>query len=189
MKILTIILVFLLAGCNSGEKEPIQYETTKTITQEKKEVEITLGEAVTKIIDTGENRVSNILVACEKISGTEINPDEEFSFNNITGRKTEKAGYKNAPVIVDGEKSYGVGGGVCQVSTTIFMAALNANLEITEHHNHSESVAYAKEGMDATVVYGIKDFRFKNNTDKRLYLYVWVKDGTVTAKFVNKILR
>ena len=89
---------------------------------------------------------------------------------------------------MNGEKSYGIGGGVCQVSTTIYMAALNAGLEITEHHNHSEPVAYASEGMDATVVFGVKDFKFKNTTSKDLYIYVWVSEEKVFSKILKKEL-
>ena len=145
-----------------------------------------MAEARTNIIDTGKNRVNNILTACRKISGMKLAPGAEFSFNKITGKKTEKNGYKTAPVLVDGEKSYGTGGGVCQVSTTIYMAALSGGFEITEHHNHSENVAYAPQGMDATVVYGVKDFKFKNNYDRDIYIYVWVEGDKVISKIVEK---
>ena len=183
MKYICLILVLLLSSCNMYKEEKINpepYERKVDIQ------EITMGEASTEIIDNGQNRVSNILTACEKISGTKLSSKEEFSFNEITGRKTEKNGYKTAPVLVDGEKSYGIGGGVCQVSSTIYMAALNAGLEITEHHNHSESVAYAPGGMDATVVYGVKDFCFINNTDDDIYIYAWVENEQVLAKIILK---
>ena len=148
--------------------------------------EETIAESYTDIIDKGENRVNNILLACQKISGTELYPGEEFSFNKITGKKTTSNGYKNAPVIINGEKSSGIGGGVCQVSTTIYMAAISGGFDITEHHNHSESVAYAPNGMDATVVYGVKDFSFVNNTDKRVYIYTWVENNKVFVKIIKK---
>ncbi len=188
MKKCIIFLVLLLCSCsahnkqNGIENEPQAREVTRKITVH----EITVAEATTNIIDKGENRVNNILLACQKISGIKLSAEEEFSFNKTTGRKTAKNGYKSAPILVDGEKSYGIGGGVCQVSTTIYMAAKSGGFEITEHHNHSESVAYAPEGMDATVVYGFKDFRFRNNTENDIYIYTWVENGKVYTKIIKK---
>lgn len=188
MKRCIIFLVLLLCSCSAPKKqneieiEPQTQEVTRKITIQ----EITLAEASTNIIDKGENRVNNILLACQKISGIKLLPGEEFSFNKLTGRKTAKNGYKTAPVLVDGEKSYGIGGGVCQVSTTIYMAAISGGFEITQHYNHSESVAYAPNGMDATVVYGVKDFRFINNTTDDIYIYTWAENEKVYAKIVKK---
>ncbi len=187
MKKIFLLLLILLTACSAVENKTTQHNG-KALRQNQKyeEREITLGEATTKIIDTGENRVSNIKKACESVSGSVVYPGKEFSFNKGTGPRSRENGYKNAPVIVDGEKSYGIGGGVCQVSTTIYMAALNANLSITEHHNHSEAVMYAPHGNDATVVYGAKDFKFKNNTDNTLYIYVWMTEDKVISKIVQK---
>lgn len=188
MKKCIIFLVLLLCSCSAPKKQigsenkPQTREVTRKITVH----EISVVEATTDIIDKGENRINNILLACQKISGIKLSAGEEFSFNKTTGRKTAKNGYKTAPVLVDGEKSYGIGGGVCQVSTTIYMAVKSGGFEITEHHNHSESVAYAPEGMDATVVYGFKDFRFRNNTEDDIYLYTWVENGKVYTKIVKK---
>ena len=194
MKIILIIMIILLTACSPQNKTNDNSENKTTNNVRGNEIkhpiifesEKALGEAVTDIIDRGENRVSNIVMACNKISGKKLMPDEEFSFNNLTGKKTEKNGYKYAPVIVDGEKSYGIGGGVCQVSSTIYMAAVNSGLQITEHYNHSEPVAYAPDGMDATVVYGYKDFKFRNNTDKLLYIYTWVEQEKVFSKIIQK---
>ncbi len=183
-----IFLVLLLCSCsapkkqNEIKKEPQTREVTRKITVQ----ETTVAEANTDIIDKGENRVNNILLACQKVSGIKLSAGEEFSFNKITGRKTAKNGYKTAPVLVDGEKSYGIGGGVCQVSTTIYMAAKSGGFEITEHHNHSESVAYAPKGMDATVVYGVKDFKFRNNSADDIYIFVWVDGDNVISKIIKK---
>jgi len=181
-----IFLVLFLCSCSFSDKRDIKEHKMDGINRTISVVETVLGESTTKIIDNGANRINNIQIACQKISGIKLASGEEFSFNKITGKKTAKNGYKSAPVLVDGEKSYGVGGGVCQVSTTIYMAAKSANLDITEHHNHSEPVAYAANGMDATVVYGIKDFKFKNNSDDDIYIYVWIKDSKVVAKIIRK---
>ena len=185
-KLFIITLAILLCSCSSPkreDREPIkQIRKTHNISVQ----EVTISEAYTDIFDDGENRVNNILLACQKTSGTKLSPKEEFSFNKLTGRKTSANGYKNAPILVNGEKSYGIGGGVCQVSSTIYMAALSGGFEITEHHNHSEKVSYAPEGMDATVVYGAKDFRFINNTNNPVYIYVWVENNKVFAKIIEK---
>ena len=188
MKKCIVLLVLLFCSCTTQNRqyEPEKTPTAQEISRKTTIQELIVGEANTNIIDSGKNRVNNILLACEKISGTKLAPKEEFSFNELTGRKTLENGYKTAPVLVEGEKSYGIGGGVCQVSTTIYMAAKSGGFEITEHFNHSESVAYAPKGMDATVVYGVKDFRFINNTENNIYIYTWVEKEKVYVKIVKK---
>lgn len=192
MKIIIFLSVFVIALTACGSNLPYEQENKKIIHEEKikktpvyTEQEITVGEAYTKIIDTGVNRVNNITLACNSISGIALAPQEEFSFNNIVGKRTKERGYKKAPVIFHGEKSYGTGGGVCQVSSTLYMAVLNADLKVTERHPHSETVAYAP-GTDATVVFGEKDFKFLNNTEDTLYLYLWVQDENAYAKIIKK---
>ena len=192
MKIILIIVLVIISACSYSNKNITEKQNANllekrfTKTQKIVEKEIVLGEATTDIIDQGKNRVINIDIACAKISGIEVLPGKTFSFNETTGKKNESNGYKYAPVLIDGEKSYGIGGGVCQVSTTIYMAVLNAGLEITEHFNHSEPVAYAAEGMDATVVFGVKDLKFRNNTDKKIYIYTWTEQEKVFAKIIEK---
>ncbi len=195
MKIILILVVLtaFLSACEEN-KELAQNREIQNIEENVREsrnvtvseqVEITLGEAVTSILDTGINRVNNIMLACESISGTELLPGAEFSFNNVVGKRSKSRGYKDAPIIFHGEKSYGTGGGVCQVSSTVYMSAVNAGLKITERHTHSESVAYAPK-TDATVVYGEKDMRFVNSTEDVLYLYTWVQDSMVYSKILKK---
>lgn len=192
MKIFICLILVLLSACAKKEEiaqQKISFDKmNKSITKEIKiiEVEKTLGEAVTPIIDDGKNRVENIRLACSSVSGKKLLPGEEFSFNKMTGPRSPSRGYKAAPVIFKGEKSYGVGGGVCQVSTTIYMAAVGASLEITERHIHSEEVLYAPNHTDATVVYGEKDMKFKNNTDDTIYIYTWIEDEKVFSKIIQK---
>ena len=192
MKIFICLILLLLSSCVQKKEiseEKISFEQmNKTFTKEIKIIETTktLGEASTKIIDTGKNRMNNIFLACTSVSGKKLLPGEEFSFNKSTGLRSKSRGYKDAPVIFNGEKSYGVGGGVCQVSTTIYMAAKNASLKIMERHIHSEEVLYAPNHTDATVVYGEKDLRFKNNTDDTIYIYTWVEGEKVFSKIIKK---
>lgn len=194
MKIILIAVLLFFTACSQNNKISKKEESFEIMNQRISHIpsvverEVTLGEAITVIIDRGKNRVDNIELACSAVSGTSLNPNEEFSFNQITGEKTRERGYKYAPIIFKGEKSYGIGGGVCQVSSTIYMSAVNAGLEITEKHAHSESVAYAPNHTDATVVYGEKDFKFVNNTDDVIYIYSWITDNKVFSKIIKKTI-
>lgn len=110
------------------------------------------------------NRSINIGLAAQSINGTLLLPGEEFSFNKVVGPRTSERGYKTAHIFIDGQIRDGTGGGVCQVSTTLYNAALRANLEVTERHNHMFTVSYVPLGQDAAVSYGYADLVFKNTT-------------------------
>lgn len=120
-----------------------------------------------------ENRTNNIRVAFDKINGTVIKNDGKFSFNNVVGVRTEKNGFFEAIEYAYGTEVMGVGGGVCQASTTIYLAALKAGLEIVKREPHSDAVSYTEYGQDATVSsekgHEI-DFVFRNNTDGNIYI-------------------
>ena len=111
---------------------------------------------------TNYNRAHNIELATRKINGTVIMPGEIFSFNTITGRRTKEAGYKEGTAYINGKVVPDVGGGVCQVSSTLYNVALLANLKITERSNHLFLTGYVPQSRDATVYYGSLDFCFKN---------------------------
>ena len=110
-----------------------------------------------------QNRITNIRLASEKINDTIIMPGEEFSYNKIVGERTIAAGYKDAGIFVNGRVENGLGGGICQVSSTLYNTALLANMDITERSNHGYLTSYLKGGLDATVVYGLIDFKFVNS--------------------------
>lgn len=184
MKIFILIAIIFLSGCKGEDVEKVRVNTQRK--EEIKIVQSVIGEAFTEINDKEENRMNNICLACSALTETVISPGEELSFNEKTGKRSTKAGYKEASVIIDGEHGRGIGGGVCQVSTTIFMAAQSSGLEITELHHHSKAVSYAPEGKDATVVYGFKDLKIKNNTPDDIYLYVWTDNEKIFAKFIKK---
>ena len=124
-------------------------------------------------------------LAAERISGTEIGAGEEFSFNRAVGKRTRENGFEEAAVIFDGEFVQGVGGGVCQTSTTLFGAALRAGMEITESHPHSLSVGYAPPSQDA-MVSEYSDLKFKNPYPYPVYLLGEAKKGTVTFSLFGK---
>ncbi len=117
-----------------------------------------------------ENRKHNILLATEKLNGVKIEPYGEFSFNNTVGVRSEENGFKTAKIILNGEYTDGVGGGVCQVSTTLYNSALLAGLKITEHHSHSLQVPYVEPSFDAMVNSFSSDLKFKNETPYPMFI-------------------
>lgn len=108
------------------------------------------------------NRSKNLEIATNKINGTVLMPGEEFSFNKVVGKRTIEEGYKDAKIYQDGQVVDGLAGGICQISSTLYNAVVKANLEIVERRNHSFTTSYVPAGKDATVVYGVIDFKFKN---------------------------
>jgi len=131
------------------------------------------------------NRSHNIRKAAESINGIVLLPGDEFSYNRVVGPRTLKEGFRRAPVIVKGELVPGDGGGVCQVSTTVYMAALQAGLQIVQRSHHAFPIHYAPPGLDATVVYGAIDLRFRNNTPSPIALVATAKGGSVTVRVLG----
>ena len=109
-------------------------------------------------------------------------PGDTFSYNKATGKRTVDNGYKDAPVIVQGVMQEGIGGGVCQVSTTLYNATLYAGLEYVELRNHSIAPSYVSKGRDATVADSGIDFVFKNNLNHPIYIKNYVSGNTVTCQ-------
>ena len=123
------------------------------------------------------DRSTNLRLASEKINGTVLKPGETFSYNKTVGARTIAAGYKNAKVYESGKVVDGIGGGICQVSSTLYNAALLANLEIVERRNHQFVTSYVGAGRDATVVYGQTDFKFKNTRKYPIRIVVTTNAG------------
>lgn len=144
----------------------------------------TLGSCSTNIAGSA-NRVQNIKLAAQFFNGTILMPGEEFSYNGIVGRRTAARGFLPAPAYVGGESVQETGGGVCQGSSTIYLATLRANLEIVERYNHGYITRYVPDGMDATVYYGAKDFRFKNNTPFPIKVVGSVSGRTLTVNIMG----
>lgn len=121
------------------------------------------------------NRSMNIKIAAWKVNGYILYPGKIFSFNSIVGPREKMYGFKEALEIMDGELVLGVGGGICQLSSTLYNAALLANLEVVERHNHSKPLSYIPLGRDATVVFGGLDFKFANNTSSPIMIMAEVQ--------------
>ena len=125
------------------------------------------------------DRTTNLLLASNKINGTVVMPGEVFSYNTVVGERTIAAGYKEAPIYVSGEVVDGLGGGICQVTSTLYNAVVYANLEIVERSNHQFVPSYVTASRDATVVYGSIDFKFKNNRNYPIKIMCSVSNGVV----------
>ena len=127
------------------------------------------------------DRTTNLELACNKINGTVVLSGDTFSYNKVVGARTAGAGYKNAKIYEAGKVVDGIGGGICQISSTLYNAVLNANLEIVERKNHQFVTSYVEPGMDATVVYGLTDFKFKNTRQYPVRVVATAKNGIATV--------
>lgn len=132
------------------------------------------------------NRTENIRLAAKALDGKLLAPGERFSFNKSVGERVAEAGYKEALIIQGNTFTPGLGGGVCQVSSTLYNVVLLAHLEILERHRHSLPVNYVPPGRDATVSFPILDFKFKNSTDAHLLIRSFVAENTLTFQLFKK---
>jgi vancomycin resistance protein YoaR len=138
--------------------------------------------------NTGEvNRSHNLTLAASHINKSIIAPHMTFSVNNTVGERTVANGFLDAKIIVGDQFELGLGGGVCQVSSTLYNASLLAGLEIVERGNHNLAVAYVPLGLDATVAYGVQDLKFKNNTDYPIYIRAVTSGGMLTINIYGNL--
>lgn len=133
-----------------------------------------------------QDRITNIIRASSFINGITVQSGEVFSFNETVGERTKQRGFKMAKIIVNGEYAEGVGGGVCQVSTTLYNASLLSGLEIVEHHQHSLAVSYVEPSFDAMVNSGSSDLRFKNNTDLPIFIETEVGENSISFRIFGE---
>jgi vancomycin resistance protein YoaR len=132
------------------------------------------------------NRVANIRTSLNRFNGFVVHPGETFTFNRVVGRRTVENGFKEAPEFAGTSIQQGIGGGVCQASTTLYNALLRAGITIEERHQHTMTVAYIKPSLDATVSDGGKDLVFTNNRDSTIYIYTSVDDKGAQVKIFGK---
>ena len=131
------------------------------------------------------NRSTNLRLACNAINGTILANGGTFSFNGIVGERTRAKGYKEAIIYEGGQEVGGIGGGICQVATTLFNAALKANFTIVERHQHSLTVHYCPLGYDAAIAWGSKNLRFKNNSGTSVKVSTTASGGTLSVKVLT----
>lgn len=151
-------------------------------TEQAKSINTVLGEFSTTFSTSAKGRVHNIRLSGHKSSNVILMPEEEYSYNNQTGIRNKSNGYDNAPVIINGKLEDALGGGVCQVSTTLYNAVLESGLKLTTISNHSLKSTYVPIGRDAMVNDSGTDFRFKNPYKNPIYVKTVVDDGIVTCR-------
>ena len=167
-----------------------QYEIQLTITKPSKTVKEIgteafpdlLGVCKTNYVASNKNRTTNLILAAGKINGTVLLPGEEFSYNGVVGKRTVEAGYKNAATYSNGQVVDDIGGGICQISSTLYDAAVFANMDITVRRNHQFVTSYLPAGKDATVVWGSQDFKFKNSRKYPVRITATVSGGVATVQ-------
>ncbi len=144
---------------------------------------VALGSFTTTMAGSLPDRTHNVRLAAAALDGAVMRAGEELSFNYRVGPRTPEQGYRPAPVILREARQVQVGGGVCQVATTVFDAALLSGLTVLERYRHSSPVDYVAIGEDATIAYGVKDLRIANDLDVDVRLRVGVVGSTLVARF------
>lgn len=181
-KVFILLTLFCaLTACTSKNNNQISYE--QPLIDMKDATSNVIGTYSTNLTDKTEGRVHNIKLAITHLDGVMVEAGESFSFNDTIGPREESTGYKEA-IIFDGHgnKIKGYGGGVCQVTSTLYNASKEAGLEIEERHEHSKKVPYVSEGDDATVsYYDNEDLRFKNTKDYKITIRAEATDDMVTV--------
>ena len=170
------------------EEDREQYEIQLTITKPKITTAQIGSEAFPDLLatystryDGGDvDRTTNLRIACKKINEKVILPGETFSYNKTLGVRSTATGYKNAKVYENGQVVDGIGGGICQISSTLYNSVLMSNLEIVERKNHQFVTSYTPAGRDATVVYGMTDFKFKNTRTYAIKIKASAANGIAT---------
>lgn len=146
-----------------------------------------LGEFSTRFDASNQSRVNNVWLASTKINDYILMPGDIFSFNETVGPRTKERGFAEAGVIRNRQHDVDVGGGVCQVATTLYNAARKSGMTIVERHVHSLPVHYVEKGRDAAVVYGEKDLRFKNDTGHAVLIRSYFAYGKLLFKFYGNV--
>ncbi len=180
-------LLALLADGGSPVEIPF-YISKAAVTSEELQSKLfanTMASYSTSYASSTANRASNVARAASLINGKVIAPGETFSFNDTVGRRTVANGFSTATEYVDGKSVEGIGGGTCQVSSTLYNAVLYSDLEIVTRTNHMFTVSYVPNGQDATVADGGPDFKFKNNTNYPVKISAKAGGGTITVSIIG----
>lgn len=190
--VIAIVAFIGLKWFSNNTNNNSEYQVTRTLAENKNNqnqietepMETELYSFSTPIKSDDKNRLTNIKITCSRINETVVKSNTEFSFCDIVGQPNSDDGYKPADAFgKDNKIIKAIGGGNCQVSTTIYNAALGVNgLDITERHEHDRDVAYIEDGKDATVAYDYLDLKFKNTNNFDIKLYSFVDDDKVTVK-------
>ncbi|GFZ34438.1 exported protein [Clostridium zeae] len=158
----------------------IQVANAKINKEQLSKIDGVLSSFSTDYSTSTEARANNIAIAAKACNGKIVMPGDTFSYNATLGERTYEKGYREAPIYKNNEVVDDVGGGICQVSTTLYRAAMRANLKAVERHNHSFKATYSPLGLDATVTWGYLDYKFKNTYDFPIYIEAVISGRTVS---------
>ena len=189
--------ILVLSGCgNNNNGNNSNYEASRTqyeianneqnnsANTNRTPIETELSSFSTPLKSGSPNRITNIKLTCNKINEYVLKNGETFSFNKIVGPCTAEEGYLKSEIYVNKKITYALGGGNCQVSTTLYNCCLPVDgIKIVERHEHGMPVDYIEDGKDAAVSYGSKDLSFKNETGTDLKIYVSIDEKNVSARF------
>ena len=170
-------------GAYAADRSPGADAARDSDASAEEEFPVALGAYTTTLIGSREARTANVRLAAAALDGRVLAPDEVLSFNAVVGPRTAARGYADAPVILHETRQLQTGGGVCQVASTVFVAGLLSGLSCAERWRHSSPVDYIAPGEDATIAWGAKDMRLRNDTGQRVRLRVWVLGATLSARF------
>lgn len=162
-------------------------QEAKIKAEDLKEITGVISSYSSKYSNTGDGRVKNMEIAASTINGTIVMPGEEFSYNALIGDTTPEKGYEKANTYVGNEIVPDYGGGICQVSTTLYRAVMRANIRSTERTNHSLTVSYSEPGLDATVANPYLDYKFVNTYDFPIYIQGYVSGGVVNFSIYGNV--
>lgn len=175
----------LLESARAGDTLRLQMEYLEpTVSEEDAWFQDTLGYCKTEYTDN-ENRNENLRLACSKLNGLILQPGETLSYNEVLGKRTTEAGYKPAPAYSGTELVDEVGGGICQVSSTLYLSSLFAELHIVERRNHGYPASYIPLGLDATVNWGTTDLKIRNDYDLPVKILAEASDGYVKVRIMG----
>lgn len=166
-------------GQNVTVTAPVKQIPAKIKGDSLKSINSLIGTYSTNFASSSSQRANNITLATKSINGKILMPGEVFSFNDTVGERTEERGYEPAPVIIGNKLESGLGGGICQVSTTLYNAVNRAGMTSVEREHHTMPVHYVPQGMDATVDYGNIDYKFKNTYQYPVYIQAYILNGNI----------
>ncbi len=175
----------LMEAINNNYSEvtlPVKEDLPKITTESLNKINTRLASYDTDYNPGKVGRSANLALACKKINAHIIMPGEVFAFNKVVGPRTTQNGFKNAIIFEAGQEVEGLGGGICQVSSTVFNAALLSNMEIVQRRCHSLKVVYVPLGRDAMVSYGSSDFQFKNNNKNPVVIFANAYRGKLNVE-------
>jgi len=182
---LAIIIAFLLSLISISSvlsAAPFDYKYYEKEAATKQE---SLSQFTTKFNKNSKARTHNMKLCSMAIDNYVLNPGEVFSFNEVVGYAGPQQGYQKAVIFVDGKEEKAYGGGICQVSSTLYNAAMEAKLEIVERHPHSKPVGYVPEGKDAATSYNGVDLKFKNTHSFPVTINSYISDNSYTVEILK----